>query len=123
MKKIVIVFLAAMLMVPTGVYSKKYWRQRHANIEMPIRKQVMSDVSASIDEETGELFVVSNTNISNLNISLTSNGITYLNTTTSLDSGEFYSDSLDNLDEGTYILTLSTKDRVICQYEIIVEED
>ena len=57
------------------------------------------------------------------NITITGNGVTYLNTTVSLGAGQSYTDCLDYLPVGTYILTLSTADGVIDQYEITVEDD
>jgi hypothetical protein len=54
---------------------------------------------------------------------ITGNGVTYLNTTVSLSAGQSYTDCLDYLSEGTYILTLSTAGGVIDQYELTVEDD
>ena len=58
-----------------------------------------------------------------LNITITSNSVTYLDTTMSLSAGQSYIDCLDYLDEGTYTLTLSTSDGIVAQYEITVEDD
>jgi hypothetical protein len=49
--------------------------------------------------------------------------VTYIDTTVALGAGQSYTDSLAGYDEGTYILTLSTSDGIIAQYEITVEDD
>ena len=43
--------------------------------------------------------------------------------TVSLSAGQSYTDILAGYEEGTYILTLSTANGVIAQYEITVEPD
>ena len=123
MKKIAMVLLVVLLMVPSSAYSKKYWRQRLAKIEMPTRNQVVYDVSVCVDLETGDLTITPTDAISGLEISITAGGVTYLDTTVSLGAGQSYTDCLSYLSVGTYILTLSTADGVIDQYVITVEDD
>ena len=123
MKKIAMVLLVVLLMVPSSAYSKKYWRQRLAKIEMPTRNQVVYDVSVYVDMETGELTITPIDPITGLEISITANGVTYLDTTVSLGAGQSYTDCLSFLNVGTYILTLSTTDGIIDQYVITVEDD
>lgn len=89
----------------------------------PIRNPTQCLISLYLDEETGDLAIWPNYDITDLNITITSNGVTYLDTTVSLLAGQSYTDCLDFLSEGTYILTLSTVNGVIDQYEITVEED
>ena len=80
-------------------------------------------ISLNLDAESGDLAITPNYDITGLNISITGNGVTYLNTTVALAAGQSYTDCLDYLPVGTYILTLSTSDGVIDQYEITVEDD
>ena len=63
------------------------------------------------------------TSITNLTITLTGSGGTYINTTISLGIGQSYTNCLDFLPLGTFLLTMSTADGVIDQYEITVEPD
>ena len=123
MKKIVMFLLMGMLMVPSEVYSKLYYRERHVRLHMPTRIPSLYDVNVYVDSETGDLEITSANYVIGLNINITGNGMTYLNTTVSLTSGESYTDCLDYLPVGTYILTLSTVYGVIDQYEITVEDD
>ena len=50
-------------------------------------------------------------------------GGTYINTTISLGVGQSYTNCLDFLPLGTYLLTMSIGGDVIDQYEITVEPD
>ena len=61
--------------------------------------------------------------ITGLNITIVRNGVTYLDTTVSLNAGQSYTDTLAGYAEGTYTLTLSTSTGVIAQYKITVEAD
>ena len=83
----------------------------------------LNSVYLYLDENTGDLTITPNYDITGLNITITANGVTYLNTTVSLSANQSYTDCLDYLSEGTYILTMSTTDGVIAQYEITVEDD
>ena len=80
-------------------------------------------ISFYLNEYTGDLAITPNYDIVGLNITITGYGVTYLDTTVSLSAGQSYTDCLDYLSEGTYILTLSTSDDTIAQYEITVEHD
>ena len=83
----------------------------------------MSQVAFNLDYYTGDLSVYAVNDITGLNITITKNGVTYLNTTVALSAGQSFTDSLAGYAEGTYILTLSTVDGVIAQYEITVIAD
>ncbi|MBO4607327.1 MAG: hypothetical protein J5682_05460 [Prevotella sp.] len=69
------------------------------------------------------MLIFPSNDITGLNITLTGNGVTYINTTVSLTAGQSYTNCLDYLAVGTYLLTLSTADGVIDMYEITVEDD
>ena len=89
----------------------------------PPRSPVQYYIVFYLNENTGDLAITPISNISGLNITLTGYGMTYINTTVSLSAFQSYTDCLDFLSVGTYILTLSTADGVIDQYEITVEPD
>lgn len=123
MKKIVMFLLMGMLLVPSGVYSKAYYRKRLGSLQVPTRNPYLNCIDVYVDSESGDLVITPNDAITGLNITITDNSVTYLNTTVSLGVGQSYTDCLDYLPVGTYILTLSTADGVIDQYEITVEDD
>lgn len=123
MKKLVLVLLAGLLLTPSEVFADKYNSKKLAPVGKPIRTPAQYYLYLYLDENTGDLAISPNYDITDLQITIVSNGVTYLNTTVSLNAGQAYTDCLDYLGEGTYILTLSTSAGVIDQYEITVEED
>lgn len=123
MKKNVLVLLAGLLLTPSESFAEKYNSKRVVPFDSPVRTPITCSFSLYLDEDTGDLVITPDNNITDLNITITSNGVTYLNTTVSLSFGQSYTDCLDYLGVGTYILTLSTVDGVIEQYEITVEDD
>ena len=123
MKKLVLVLLAGLLLTPSEMFADKYNSKRVFPFSSPFRSPAHYPIGLYLDEETGDIAITPNYDITNLNITITGNGVTYLNTTVSLSAGQSYTDCLDFLGEGTYILTLSTADGMIDQYEITVEDD
>lgn len=123
MKKVVFLLLAGLLLAPTEMLADKYNSKKLAHQNHLPRVPSQYYISLYLDENTGDLAIWPNYDITDLNITITSNGVTYLDTTVSLLAGQSYTDCLDFLDEGTYILTLSTGNSVIDQYEITVAAD
>lgn len=123
MKKIVFVLLAGLLMTPSVMFADKYNSKKVGLANSPFRTPAQYFISLYLDEDSGDLEITPNDAITGLNITITGDGVTYLNTTVSLNAGQSYTDCLDYLGVGTYILTLSTADGVIDQYEITVEDD
>lgn len=124
MKKVIMFLLIGILGVPSATFANNYDLETMGDSpEIPIKTPTLNCIYVNVDYETGDLYISPNYNIINLNILITSNGLTFLNTTTSLNAGQFYTDCLDYLDEGEYILTLSTADGIISQYRITVTED
>ena len=99
------------------------YEQMYPDPKPPARSPLMPQVAFDLDYNTGDLVITPNSSITGLNITITANGVTYLDTTVSLGAGQSYTDCLSYLSVGTYILTLSTADGVIGQYEITVEDD
>lgn len=123
MKKLVLVLLAGMLLTPSVMFAGKFKCTGIVAGNSPVRMPTLNSVYLYLDENTGDLTITPNYDITGLNITITANGVTYLNTTVSLSANQSYTDCLDYLSEGTYILTMSTTDGVIAQYEITVEDD
>ena len=89
----------------------------------PPRSPELLVINLYLDENTGDLVITPNNAVTGLNITITGNGVTYLDTTVALTAGQSYTDSLAGYSIGTYILTLSTADGVVAQYVITVEPD
>ena len=124
MKRLMIALLVGLLMCPTCMDAKIY-RVRHAgdNPNPKPRVPALYQVGVYIDSESGDLYVIPNYDLTGLTITLTGNGVTYLDTTVSLSAGQSYTDTLAGYSEGTYLMTLSTADGVVAQYIITVEPD
>ena len=123
MKKLVLLLLAGLLLAPLEMFADKYNSKKIALPTRPVRNPDQLFIFLYLDEDTGDLAIIADDDITGLTITLTCNGVTYINTTVSLSAGQSYTDCLDFLSVGTYILTLSTADGVIDQYEITVEPD
>lgn len=124
MKKLFVALLMGLVLCPLQMDAKLY-KVRHTieNPNPPVKSPTICSIEVDVDYETGYLCISPDSNVTGLQITLVSNGVTYLNTTVSLSAGQSYTDCLDYLGVGTYLLTLSTVDGVIEQYEITVEDD
>lgn len=122
MKKVLFVLLAGLLLTPSETFADKYNSTQILPVTPPVRTPTQNSINLYLDENTGYLAITPNYDIVGLEITITGNGVTYLNTIMSLSAGQSFTDCLDYLDEGTYTLTLSTSDGIVAQYEITVEE-
>ena len=123
MKKLVLLLLAGLLLAPSEVFADKYNSKHVGSASHPSRNPTELLFNLYLDESTGYLAITPNNAVTDLNITITGNGVTYLDTTVALTAGQSYIDSLAGYSVGTYILTLSTADGVVDQYEITVEPD
>lgn len=123
MKKFVFVLFAGLLLAPLEMIADKYNSKQVVLVPRPVRTPARYYITMNVDENTGDLAICPNYDITGLTITLTGNGVTYINTTVSLSAGQAYLDSLAGYALGEYTLTLSTADGVIDQYTITVEPD
>ena len=123
MKKFLLVLCAVLLLAPVEMLADKYNSKRISMASQPPRSPARYFIIMNVDENTGDLAICPNYDIAGLTITLTGNGVTYINTTVSLSAGQAYLDSLAGYALGEYTLTLSTADGVIDQYTITVEPD
>lgn len=123
MKKLLLLLLAGLLLAPTEMLADKYNSKKIAPVSRPGRGTEMLLFDLYLDENTGDLVITPNNAVTGLNITIVGNGVTYLDTTVALAAGQSYTDTLAGYSVGTYILTLSTADGVVAQYEITVEPD
>lgn len=124
MKKLLFTLLMGLFLSPLQMSAKYYECDKLKPLpKPPVKSPIEYQIIVDLDYYTGDLAITPNYAITGLEISITANGVTYLDTTVSLGAGQSYTDSLSFLSVGTYILTLSTADGIIDQYEITVEDD
>ena len=123
MKKLVLFLLVGLFLTPSVILAEKYNCKKVIQLPHLPKIPALYSFTLFLGQNTGDLVITSANDVIGLNINITGNGVTYLNTTVSLTSGESYTDCLSYLPVGTYMLTLSTIFGVIEQYEITVEDD
>lgn len=123
MKRIVLVLLVGLLMTPSELFAERYNSKKVTPIVRPPRMPSQYFIGLYLNEDTGDLAITPNYNITDLRILITGSGVTYLDTTVSLSFGQSYTDCLSYLGVGTYYLTLIVDDEITDQYEITVEDD
>ena len=80
-------------------------------------------VLTSIDAETGELYVLFNSNMLSVEISISQNNIVYEDDTMSVISGQTVIYQLGSYDTGEYTLCIENDGDIIAQYTIVITED
>ena len=123
MKKLFLLLFAGLLLIPSEISAVEYKSKKIALVPRPVRTPDQYYIGFYLNEYTGDMAITPVTSITNLTITLTGSGGTYINTTISLGIGQSYTNCLDFLPLGTFLLTMSTADGVIDQYEITVEPD
>lgn len=124
MKKLLFPLLMGLFLSPLQMFADHYpYEELPPDPQPPLRSPIVHQVAFDLDYYTGDMAVYAVNNITGLNITIVKNGVTYLDTTVALNAGQSYTDTLAGYDEGTYILTLSTADGVIAQYQITVVSD
>ena len=77
-------------------------------------------VTISVNEETCELYVTCNDNVSGLHVTLTKNNITYEEDTVNAVYGQTLTYYLDDYDDGVYELTIEVGGSVISIYTVTI---
>ena len=123
MKKVVLLLLAGLLMIPSEMFAEKYKSTAVVLMPHPSRDPTPYVIRFYLNENTGDMAITPVFDFTDLNITLTGYGVTYINTTISLNALQSYTNCLNFLSIGTYYLTISTPDGLIAQYVITVEPD
>lgn len=123
MKKLVLLLLAGLLLAPSEMFADKYNSKKIALPTHLSRDPAPYVIHLYLNENTGDLAITPVFDFTDLNITLTGYGVTYINTTISLNALQSYTNCLNFLSIGTYYLTISTADGLLAQYIITVEPD
>lgn len=123
MKKVVLLLFVGLLMIPSEMFAEKYKSTAVVLMPCPPRDPTPYVIHLYLNENTGDLAITPVFDFTDLNITLTGYGVTYINTTISLNALQSYTNCLNFLSIGTYYLTISTADGLLAQYVITVEPD
>ena len=124
MKKLLFTLLMGLFLSPLQTFADHYdYDELMTDPPPPARSQVPFQIIFNLDYDTGDLTITPVINITDMTITLTGYGVTYINTTISLNALQSYTNCLNFLSVGTYYLTVSTANGVIKQYKIKVEPD
>ena len=93
------------------------------NHPMTPKMPAFHPIIASIDAETGELYVLFNSNMLSVEISISQNNIVYEDDTMSVISGQTVIYQLGSYDTGEYTLCIENDGDIIAQYTIVITED
>ena len=81
MKKLVLLLLAGLLLAPSEMFADKYNSKRVLPASHPPRNPELLLFDLYLDESTGYLAITPNYAVTGLNITITGNGVRYLDTT------------------------------------------
>lgn len=129
MKKLFVTLLVGVALLFSGnLYAgdKNYvirTKPTTTNHPMMPKMPAFHPVIASIDAETGELYVLFNSNMLSVEISISQNNIVYEDDTMSVISGQTVIYQLGSYDTGEYTLCIENDGDIIAQYTIVITED
>ena len=129
MKKLLVTLLVGVALLFSGnLYAgdKNYViRTKPTPTQVPNNPRTPSSdpVIASIDAETGELYVLFNSNMLSVEISISQNNIVYEDDTMSVIAGQTVIYQLGSYDTGEYTLCIENDGNIIAQYTIVITED
>lgn len=135
MRKIIFILLAGiMLLIPKSFCAKTY---SLANVSNSVdsdpprpstrpRHPLMpafNPIVVSINEDSGNLYILFNRSIENVHISILGNGAIIDEDSDSVMAGQTIIFNLGNYEEGQYLLTIESNDEVLSQYIIFIDEE
>ena len=135
MRKIFFVLLAGMtLFIPESLYARTYSLVNVSNTvdpgfpsptPTPHRPQmpVFHPILVDINEDSGDLGILFNQSIENVNITIKYNGVTIDEDNLSVLNGQCIIYNMNSYEEGQYTLTIESEGNTLSQYEIIIYEE
>ena len=136
MRKIIFILLAGiMLLIPKSFCAKTYSLANVSNSvdSDPPRPSTrphhplmpaFNPIVVSINEDSGNLYILFNRSIENVHISILGNGAIIDEDSDSVMAGQTtIIFNLGNYEEGQYLLTIESNDEVLSQYIIFIDEE
>ena len=135
MRKIIFILLAGiMLLIPKSFCAKTYSLANVSNSvdSDPPRPSTrphhplmpaFNPIVVSINEDSGNLYILFNRSIENVHIFILGNGAIIDEDSDSVMAGQTIIFNLGNYEEGQYLLTIESNDEVLSQYIIFIDEE
>ena len=135
MRKIIFILLAGiMLLIPKSFCAKTYSLANVSNSvdSDPPRPSTrphhplmpaFNPIVVSINEDSGNLYILFNRSIENVHISILGNGAIIDEDSDSVMAGQTIIFNLGNYEEGQYTLTIESNNEVLSQYIIFIDEE
>ncbi len=135
MRKFIFVLLAGMtLFIPESLYARTYSLVNVSNTvdpdfpsptPTPHRPQMPAfhPILVDINEDSGDLGILFNQSIENVNITIKYNGVTIDEDNLSVLNGQCIIYNMNSYEEGQYTLTIESEGNALSQYEIIIYEE
>ena len=135
MKKIIYVLLAGiMLLIPEVSYAKTY---SLANVPTSVDPDMprpstrphhplmpaFNPIVVSINEDSGDLYLLFNRSIEEVHISILDNGAIIEEDSENVMAGQTVIFNMGNYEGGQYTLTIESNDEVLSQYIIFIDEE
>lgn len=88
----------------------------------PKRDSIPDIITVDVDQNTCELLVTCNSNVSNIHITLSKAGVTYEDDEASAISGQTFVYSLSTYNDGDYDLVIEVEWNNVAEYTVTIEE-
>jgi hypothetical protein len=121
MKKVVLLVLMGLLLMPMGIFATSFECDEEDYVEPPIRS--LNHVNAWIDSETGVFSILANYDITCLYVTIEQNSVVLDSFSQPLYNGVPATYNFVNYSPGEYIVTISSPDGMIARYRITVTDD
>lgn len=135
MRKIIFVLLTGMMLfIPQSLcaglrtYSLKIDPSSSPQPPLPQaspgrRMPAFNPVTVEIDEESGDMGILFNRSIDDVNITITHNGTTIEDDNICVIYGQCIIYNMNNYEEGQYVLTIENEGNILSKYEISIYEE
>lgn len=125
MKKLFLILLMGMMLIPSAMNAKRYKSTHLGNEgnEIPARNPTSTNVDVDLNETTGVLTLCYFGNVGSMEVTISQNGVTIENDVIAVSNGQSVIYNLSGYAIGEYLLTIETADGAITQYIIYVEDD
>ena len=127
MKKIIILVLSCIMLasIPATTYAKKkIYVESNTTMDSqgPRRGPLFEWVTIGAIEDDCELQIIINDTIANVRMSLTQNGITYIDEEASANLGQVFNYDLSDYELGDYVLSVEVDGTVVTLFTVTIEE-